>query len=51
MQTGKDTTGRDGARLALWKVNRLGGLELHATQVGQSDGKAHAGLQGRRGAQ
>ena len=51
MQTGEDTTVRDGARLALWKVNRLGGLELHATQVGQSDGKAHAGLQGRRGAQ
>lgn len=51
MQTGEDTTVRDGARLALWKVNRLGGLELHATQVGQSDGKAHAGLQGHRGAQ
>ena len=51
MQTGEDTTVRDGARLALWKVNRLGGLEPHATRVGQSDGKAHAGLQGRRGAQ
>ena len=51
MQTGEDTTVRDGARLALWKVNRSGGLEPHATRVGQSDGKAHAGLQGRRGAQ
>ena len=51
MQTGKDTTLWDGERLALWKVNRLGGLEPHATRVGQSDGKAHAELQGRRGVQ
>ena len=42
MQTGEDTTVQDGAQLALWKVNRLGSLEPHATQVGQSDGKAHA---------
>lgn len=49
MQTGEDTTVRDGARLALWKVNRSSGLEPHATRVVQSDGKAHAELQGRRG--
>ena len=51
MQTGEDTTVRDGARLALWKVNRSGGLEPHAIRVGQSDGKAHAKLWGRQGVQ
>ena len=51
MQTGEDTTVRDGARLPLWKVNRSGSLEPQATRVGQSDGKAHAKLQGRWGVQ
>ena len=32
-------------------MNRLGGSEPHAMRVGQSDGKAHAKLQGRQGVQ
>ena len=51
MQIGKDTTVWEGGQLALWRVNRLGGLEPRAMRVGQSDGKAHAKVQGRQGVQ